>query len=604
MPNIPEHIIDRIRDSVDIVELIGRYVSLKKSGQNYFGLCPFHQEKTPSFSVNPARQIFHCFGCGEGGNAITFLMKYEKIGFVDAVKRLADEVGIEIPVSQQVKRQQSENETLYHANNIACTYFQQQLQKAPDSVLNYLQERNITAETVKEFRLGYAPPGWDGLIQYIRRFGYSLKPYQKLGLIIENEKKTSFYDRFRNRLMFPIMNQSGKIAGFGGRALGDEPNTPKYINSPESPIYRKSHILFGLNLTYPAIRAEDRIILVEGYMDAIQLYQNGIRNVVATSGTALTESHAQLIRRYTNNVILCYDADNAGIQAAVRGGEILFQNLLEVKVVLLPSGSDPDSYVKENGKEAFLTLLKEGQDYLTFRIQQLAKQYNLQSAAERSRAVEEMVTLLTPVKDDIRLDFYLEKTAEQMHVPSTLLLNEIRKRRRSEKERVNKKLASKTASEGGTPGPSLTFTGAVGAEKDLILLLINFFEEIQEYVYSHVEADDFQNPEFRHLFLLIQEKGKSNPSSLLHIVLEDVENDALRSLLIREVDVVNRDFKKPDVHLKGCIKRLKMARLQSQIDVTRRKLEGIAPDDPQYLTLLQSLQETIQELKKWQDVQV
>jgi len=615
MAVIPEPIIERIRESVNIVDVIGRYVTLKKRGRNYLGLCPFHTEKTPSFSVNPEKQIFHCFGCGTGGNVFTFLMRYENLSFVDAVKRLADETGIKIPVSQEAKKQESENEQLFRANEVAEGFYHQQLKHAPAAVQEYLQRRGISAETREQFKLGYASGEWDGLLKYLERNGFSLNPYKKLGLLLESEKSGKLFDRFRNRLMFPIHNQSGKVIGFGGRELLDEPNSPKYMNSPESPVYQKSRILYGLYFSKEAIRESGAVIFVEGYMDFLQLYQAGIRNVVATSGTALTEEHARLIRRYTNRVYLCYDADTAGINAAVRGGEILFQQLLEVEALILPAGEDPDSFVKANGKEAFLALLKEAKDYLAFRLSILNQKYDLQKAAERSRAVAEALEMLLPMQDAIRSGFYLEKIAEQLQVPPTTLLNEFQRRQKARRQRDqfrerggeggDSPAAAPTAAESAAKAP-LVFTGAWGGEKDVILLLISYFKDIHEYVFNHLQEDDFLNPEFRELFALIKSRRESGEHSgapnLLHFVLENIPGEAVKTLLLRELEQSNREFHKPALYLQDCIKQIKIARYQAKIDLAKRRMKEIPPNDPQQLQLLKEINEANVQVKKWQDV--
>ncbi|MCK6623340.1 MAG: DNA primase [Calditrichaceae bacterium] len=615
MAGIPESIIDRIRESVNIVDVIGRYVTLKKRGRNYLGLCPFHTEKTPSFNVNPEKQIFHCFGCGTGGNVFTFLMRYENLSFVDAVKRLADETGIKIPVSQEAKKQESENEQLFRANEVAESVYHQQLKQAPAAVQEYLQRRGISAETREQFKLGYASGEWDGLLKYLERNGFSLNPYKKLGLLLESEKSGKLFDRFRNRLMFPIHNQSGKVIGFGGRALLDEPNSPKYMNSPESPVYQKSRILYGLYFSKEAIRESGAVIFVEGYMDFLQLYQAGIRNVVATSGTALTEEHARLIRRYTNRVYLCYDADTAGINAAVRGGEILFQQLLEVEALILPAGEDPDSFVKANGKEAFLALLKEAKDYLAFRLSILNRKYDLQKAAERSRAVAEALEMLLPMQDAIRSGFYLEKIAEQLQVPATTLLNEFQRRQKARRQQNQFREqgreggdspgAAPAAAESAAKAP-LVFTGAWGGEKDVILLLISYFKDIHDYVFNHLQEDDFLNPEFRELFALIKSRRESGESSgapnLLHFVLENIPGEAVKTLLLRELEQSNREFHKPALYLQDCIKRIKIARYQAKIDLAKRQMKELAPNDPRQLQFLMEINDANIQVKKWQDV--
>lgn len=615
MAGIPEPIIERIRESVNIVDVIGRYVTLKKRGRNYLGLCPFHSEKTPSFTVNPEKQIFHCFGCGTGGNVFTFLMRYENLSFVDVVKRLADETGIKIPVSQEVQRQQSESEQFFRANEVAENFYHQQLKQAPAMVQEYLQRRGISAETLAQFKLGYASGEWDGLLKYLERNGFSLNPYKKLGLLLESEKSGKLFDRFRNRLMFPIHNQSGKVIGFGGRALVDEPNSPRYMNSPESPVYQKSRILYGLYFSKEAIRESGAVIFVEGYMDFLQLYQAGIRNVVATSGTALTEEHARLIRRYTNRVYLCYDADNAGINAAVRGGEILFQQLLEVEVLILPAGEDPDSFVKTNGKAAFLALLKEAKDYLAFRLSILNQKYDLQKAAERSRAVAEALEMLLPMQDSIRSGFYLEKIAEQLQVPPTTLLNEFQRRQKArqqqdpfrEQGREGKDSPATTAPVAENARKiALVFTGAWGGEKDVILLLLNYFEEIHGYVFQHLQEEDFLNPEFRELFALIKSQAESGELTdthhLLHFVLQNLPEEGVKTLLLRELEQSNREFHKPALYLQDCIKQIKIARYQAKIDLARRRLKELPANDPQQLQLLKEINEATNQVKKWQDV--
>lgn len=615
MAGIPEPIIERIRESVNIVDVIGRYVTLKKRGRNYLGLCPFHSEKTPSFTINPEKQIFHCFGCGTGGNVFTFLMRYENLSFVDVVKRLADETGIKIPVSQEVQRQQSESEQFFRANEVAENFYHQQLKQAPAMVQEYLQRRGISAETLAQFKLGYASGEWDGLLKYLERNGFSLNPYKKLGLLLESEKSGKLFDRFRNRLMFPIHNQSGKVIGFGGRALVDEPNSPRYMNSPESPVYQKSRILYGLYFSKEAIRESGAVIFVEGYMDFLQLYQAGIRNVVATSGTALTEEQARLIRRYTNRVYLCYDADNAGINAAVRGGEILFQQLLEVEVLILPAGEDPDSFVKTNGKAAFLALLKEAKDYLAFRLSILNQKYDLQKAAERSRAVAEALEMLLPMQDSIRSGFYLEKIAEQLQVPPTTLLNEFQRRQKArqqqdpfrEQGREGKDSPATTAPVAENARKiALVFTGAWGGEKDVILLLLNYFEEIHGYVFQHLQEEDFLNPEFRELFALIKSQAESGELTdthhLLHFVLQNLPEEGVKTLLLRELEQSNREFHKPALYLQDCIKQIKIARYQAKIDLARRRLKELPANDPQQLQLLKEINEATNQVKKWQDV--
>ncbi|NOX38120.1 MAG: DNA primase [Calditrichaeota bacterium] len=604
MAVIPDHIIERVRDAVDIVEVIRRYVHLKKSGRNYMGLCPFHKEKTPSFSVSPEKQIFHCFGCGVGGNVFSFLMKYENIGFVDAVKRLAAEAGIEIPTSPEVKRKVSQAEQLYKANQIAAAFYQRQLEQAPPSVKSYLEKRGLLPETIAHFKLGFAPDAWDALLKHVEHFKYSLQPFQKVGLFVQSERRNSWYDRFRNRLIFPIHNTSGQVVGFGARAMADDPSTPKYINSPESPIYQKSKILYGLYFAREAIRAQGQVIVVEGYMDLLQLFQAGIQNVVATSGTALTEEHARLIRRYTQKVYLCYDADTAGIQAAARGGEALFQHNLDVYVLLLPAGEDPDSFVRQQGKGAFLDLLKTAREYFDFRLGELEQRYDLQQASQRSQAINEILDTLANIRDNLRMGFYVDKIAERWQLPSTLLFNELQKRiktrqrREQFRERVTPPADSPSPPEAPqTQTQPLMFTGAWSAERDVIVLLANYFSEIQDFIFEQLTEEDFLNPEFRDLFVWIREHGQEAGEHLHLQLLDRIASESLRNML---AEALFQEFQKPGRYLMDCIRRIKIARFQAHFEVIRRQLKDLPRTDERYPSLQEKMRQYLQELHQWQ----
>ncbi|MCB0260717.1 MAG: toprim domain-containing protein, partial [Calditrichaeota bacterium] len=358
-----------------------------------------------------------------------------------------------------------------------------------------------------------------------------------------------------------------------------------------------------------AIRESGEALFVEGYMDVIQLHQSGIRNVVATSGTALTGEHARLIRRYAPRVLMCYDADSAGIKAAVRGGEVLFQHGLEVKVLILPPGEDPDSYVKANGKAAFLTLLKEAGDYLGFRLNLLKDQYDLASAGGRSQAVAALVETLAEVQDNIRLNFYIEKAAQSLQLPPTLLHNQVRERQKQARSRgyfednppppEEESPDTEAAPRRAAP---LVFTGAWGGEKDVILLLISYFDHIYDYVQAHLQEEDFLNPEFRALFQLLLRQEKGAGKDLLHVVLDHLESEPLRDLLLREIEQTNSQFSKPALYLQGCIKEIKIARYKAKLDLLKRQIKELAPGDPQLLPLLQEMKTAGEAVKKWQDV--
>ena len=344
MPKIPQSTIDRVRDQSDIVDIISEEVSLKRKGVNYFGRCPFHDEKTPSFSVSPSKQIYHCFGCGNGGNVFTFLMEFQKFTFYEAVKSLANKYNIIIETTQE-NSETSEYSFLYQLHEKATVLYQKNLFSTPgEKALQYLKERNLMQETIKKFRIGFAIKSWNDLLNSLNHIGPN-DSLMKSGLFIRSEKGT--FDRFRSRIMFPIFHQSGKVNAFGGRDF-DNNDSAKYLNSPETALYQKSNTLYGLHVTKDVIRKSGYAVLVEGYMDFLQLYQAGIEPVVSVSGTSLTRNHANMLSRLVNKVILLYDGDSAGGNAAIRAGFIIYQVGMEAQVVRPPNDLDPDDWVLQN----------------------------------------------------------------------------------------------------------------------------------------------------------------------------------------------------------------------------------------------------------------
>jgi DNA primase len=609
MAGIPEHIIDQVRDASNIVEVVGRYVTLKKRGRNFVGLCPFHQEKTPSFTVSSEKQIFHCFGCGEGGNVFSFLMKHDNISFVEAVKKLAKDTGIDLPIAPEQQRTITERERLYKANDAANRFFIHHLEHAPNVVKTYLQKRNISPEMQKKFQMGYAPDAWDKLIKYLQKEKYHLPHFEILGLIGKSEKNGRLFDRFRGRLMFPIFDQNGRIVGFGGRLLKDEPNSPKYINSPESPIYQKSNVLYGLNFAADAIRKKEYAVFVEGYMDVIQLFQAGIENVVATSGTALTDAHVRLISRYARKVVLCYDADQAGISAAVRGGEILFLGGIETEVLILPAGEDPDSLVKTHGADVFLQELEKAENYIMFRIKILEKSYDLNSASQKSAAANEILQVLARLQDPIMVNFYLQKIAELWQIPISVLNQQIQKqhaeinrRTRFESIREGAKSEQKPAivSGGALPG---AFSGAWGAEKDIVLMLIHMHRKVHGYLQGFLEPNDFRNIEFKRLYEWLMRQDNDDPKYLIQHVLELSQSNEVRKLLLKEMLEMNGEFLRPLHHLQCCIKQIKIAYFKAQMNIINHELRTVAPDSEAFEELLKRAQETANELALWRNIE-
>jgi len=351
---IPGDKIEDIRNAVNIVDVIGNVVRLKKSGKNYKGLCPFHTEKTPSFMVNPDKQMYKCFGCGEGGNVFTFLMKDQNITFYEAVKQIAEKAGIALPRIKSDPEEHKELEKFYAINEFAADWYAKTLwnTKAGKNALEYLRERGFRDETLRAFKIGYARDDWEDLARAAARASFDRQTLLDAGLALQKTQGSSPYDRFRNRIMFPIANTYGRTAGFGARKF-DDAEGPKYINSPETPVFHKGKLLYGLFQNKDTIRKSDMAILVEGYTDVMTLFEHGVGLGVATLGTALTPNQAQLVNRHTKNVVLLYDADASGVKAALRGAEVLFGAYLDVQVINLGGGADPDSFLREHTVEEF-----------------------------------------------------------------------------------------------------------------------------------------------------------------------------------------------------------------------------------------------------------
>ena len=409
MARIPEETIARIRDAADILDVVSDYVQLKRRGRNYFGLCPFHQEKTPSFSVNQQKQIFHCFGCGRGGSAITFVMELEKLEFVEAVQRLGEKYGIPVELSGATDpRRKATVQQVLDLCELAAGVYRKNLQgSAAARVQAYLQQRGIAAEAQALFKIGYALPGWDHLLKAVGGQKFSQEALNQSGLFVSGDRGP--YDRFRSRIMFPITNTTGRMVAFAGRAFETD-ESAKYVNSPETPVYHKGEILYGLSLTRSQIRDQEAAIIVEGYLDLIQLHQAGIQNLVAVSGTALTDRHARELRKLTANIFLAYDGDAAGVQAAIRGGYTLLRNGLDPRIVALPPDLDPDDWVRSEGSGPFLQAVEAAMPLLDFHRDHF--QGDLQQAGDLRRFLDEALQELARVQDPLVQALHLRKVAE------------------------------------------------------------------------------------------------------------------------------------------------------------------------------------------------
>ncbi len=410
--------ISNLKEQVNIVDIVSRAVPLKRAGSNYKGVCPFHSEKTPSFVVSEQKQIFTCFGCGASGDAIEFVKRFYNLDFNEAVEKIAGEYGIEL---EKRSGYGEDLDIYYKINQEAARFFYRAFTERANKGYAYMKKREIRPEILKKFGIGYADEKWDSLYTYLTGKGFDKKLLVELGLVSENNGRC--YDKFRNRVMFPIINTSGKVIGFGGRAI-DPNDNPKYLNSPESKVFRKKNNLYGLNLTRSDASKEGFIILVEGYMDTIGLYQGGVTNVAASLGTALTENQARLIKRYTKDVVLSYDADNAGRSAALRGMDILRDEGCRVRVMHVTNGKDPDEYIKKEGRKGFLQLVENALPYADYKIENAKQGYDLTKEEDKIaclKKIAEVLSTLGPVEQDI----YIRKVARDIDVSESALRMEI-----------------------------------------------------------------------------------------------------------------------------------------------------------------------------------
>ena len=432
---IDDEIIQRVKEESDIVEWIGRYTKLEKKGRNYMGLCPFHTEKTPSFSVQPEKGYYHCFGCGAGGDVIKFLMEKEGLGFIEAVEKLAEDLHIDLKPSFRDTATDKKRERMVAMNREAALYYMEILSRNPYS-LDYLKNRGIGQDMILAFGLGFAPAGGDQLLGHMKGKGYGEKELFEANLLSYNEERNHYYDRFRNRLIFPIIDRKSRVVGFGGRVLDD--SMPKYLNSSDTLLYKKSRELYGLNRVMK-VSDRERILLVEGYMDVISLHAAGIGYAVASLGTSLTREQARIIKRYGKQVFICYDGDKAGQAATDRAIDVLLAEDIRPRIVVLEGGKDPDEYIRDYGKIAFEGKLNRGLSSVEFQVQNLEKNYHLEDAVSLSEFLKGVTGILSKVKSPVERDVFAKKFAETYGVRPESFEAEFRRGQASRPKEVRKK---------------------------------------------------------------------------------------------------------------------------------------------------------------------
>lgn len=511
---IPKETVDKIIETSRIEEVVGDFVSLKRRGTSMIGLCPFHNERTPSFHVSVAKGIYKCFGCGQGGDSVRFIMEHEKATYPEALRYLANKYSIEVAEVENSPEEKAVNdrrESLYIVSGFAAKYFHEQMMETEEGKtigLSYFKERGFRDDIIKKFELGYSPDVWDALTQQAVKEGYSLQFLEETGLTIrkDNEK---LYDRFRGRVMFPIHSFTGRIIGFGGRTLKTDKAVPKYVNSPESDIYHKSNVLYGLFFAKKAIRDEDNCYLVEGYADVLSVHQAGVENVVASSGTSLTIEQIRLIGRFTKNITILYDGDEAGIKASLRGLDMILEEGLNVKVVLFPDGHDPDSYVQKFGSSAFKTHIEQNKkDFILYKTGILLKDAG-NDPIKRAGIIREVVESIAKIPDGIKASVFVRECSSLLQIEERVLISELNKIHLSKAKKDNSNYSAPQPMEAPIEAlaPSLggISDGDDKQEKEIIRLLLNYGHELVQwdditdtyiapYIIANLADVSFDNP--------------------------------------------------------------------------------------------------------------
>ncbi len=520
-----DHFLEEIRTATDIVELISPYVKLKKKGKNWFGLCPFHNEKTPSFSVNLERAMYYCFGCGAGGNAITFLTEHDGMSFPQAVEELARRAGIPLP-KRQVEPGIDTRDQLYEALEAAAKFYQEMLkEKGGEPAVSYLKARGITGATAKKFRLGYAPGGWDDLLKHLESRSFETGIIKDAGLVKPRDSG-GHYDTFRNRLVFPFTDRRGRVTGFGARLLDDDQEGPKYLNSPETRLYRKGDVLYGLSQAVESILKEERAFLVEGYFDVLSLSQSGIGAVVAASGTAFSERQAFVLKRLLKKVLLIFDADSAGLKAALRSYKSLVREGLDVTFLAMPPGEDPDTMIRSEGIEAFRTRIRHAKPVVEFYLEQLDPPMEEREVGERAEAARGLLDLLRHDTDELRRAMSLQLLSARIGLDEETLKREM------------DSLAGRDVVYHGSASesPHVTRPETAGRlETELVRLIIEDSDN-RERLITSLSAEDFHDPRCRNLFSRFTEQLGEKQFSI-DKVLEHTDPDTrnlLASILAEE----------------------------------------------------------------------
>lgn len=557
----PQTFIDDLKRQADIVRVVQDYVSLKKKGANWMACCPFHKEKTPSFSVSPAKEIFYCFGCHKGGSVFNFVMEMERVTFPEAIKIVADKTGVPLPKLVEDSRfetRRQESDDVIQLNQWALEWWEQQLEQPGEARLaqDYLSRREITGETRKTFRLGYAPDSWEALSSHLKRKGATQLQIDRSGLVVKKDEGGS-YDRFRGRLIFPVMDIQARPIAFGARTLKDE--DAKYINSPETAAYIKGRHLFGLNLTREEIRRQGYVILVEGFLDLIVPYQFGVRNVAASLGTALTPEQVKVLARFARKVVVNYDGDNAGVQAAKRAVETLLAEDLEVKVLVLPDNADPDEFVRKNGVGEYQRQRGEAQPHIQFVIDQAVRDRNLRRPADKAAALEDVLPFVRAVRSRIQKREYFDIAMDALRMQP--------EQRREIWQRVRMG-ASIVATDVQAAGTRITVVKATVAEEKLLELLLGD-EELRHSILPRLEEADFEGLATAALFRALLELEKEGVAADFSSIGAKVDGDPVAAEILPRLLISESSDREADdlpATAESCLNALRLMTVDRRIN--------------------------------------
>jgi len=605
---IPEDKIEEIKNAADIVEVVSEYVLLKKTGRNYNGLCPFHSEKTPSFTVSPEKQIFHCFGCNTGGNVFSFLMKQDGLSFPESVRFLARRHGIDLPrpeMTGKMRQQITEKEQLFKVNRYAMDFFHGKLVDGSqgEKAMAYLKRRGFSRKIIDTFHLGYAPDAWDGLLNFLRHKHAPVGLIEKAGLIIARKDSSGFYDRFRNRIIFPILNMSRQTVGFGGRVMDD--SLPKYLNSPETPVYNKRRLLYGLYAARNKCREAGAVHIVEGYFDQLALYQRGVENTAATLGTALTPEHIHLMKGFVKKAILIFDSDEAGIKASERSVGMFVREGVDAHVVMLPKGHDPDSFISEFGPEAFYKLTESALEVMSFLMLTAEKKHGL-TVSGKLAILEDLRRPLASIDDASARRLYIKELSERLGIDEVAVLEKVREAGAAlKKEReIQARRANRFPPADQSMPPPEAFPRKKQTENRLeqqvVSMMLQFPEMLTEIQNTNV-LDYFMDEMLLFIGKLILEHPPGNEkgiSKLMSMVDDAEKRNILASLSIKEEMWNLRDCRKIISKLINHSPRRHEISLKAQISAAERE-----NNQDLVLKLLGELQEiTVLNRKQMDDV--